>query len=143
MVFMQMLKRSLLELRAILGLWSSPDFLIIGAQRAGTTWLYSVMQNHPSVLSGHKKEIRYFDRLYKTKSVKWYEAFFPIFKRKGKVTGEATPDYLFHPLVPERVYRLFPDIKIIALLRNPVDRAYSHYQMHQRRKKGKRLAGNL
>jgi len=137
-VFIQMLKRPLLELRAILGLGSSPDFLIIGAQKAGTTWLYSVMQNHPSVLSGHKKEIRYFDRLYKIKSVKWYKAFFTIFKRKGRVTGEATPDYLFHPLVPERVYGLFPDIKIIALLRNPVDRAYSHYQMHQRRKKGKK-----
>jgi hypothetical protein len=78
------------------------------------------------------KEIHFFDLQYE-RGIDWYYSFFP--KKhllKAKLTGEASPYYLFHPLVPERVFRYLPKIKIIVLLRNPVDRAYSHF-MHQQK----------
>jgi hypothetical protein len=112
-----------------------PDYLIIGAQKCGTTTLYDTLVNHPAVYPSYQKEVHYFDRYFK-KGLLWYRANMPRraerhrAKAEGRqfMAGEAAPSYLFHPLVPARVKNVRPQIKLIALLRNPVDRAYSHFQ---------------
>ena len=112
-----------------------PDFLIIGAQRCGTTSLYNYINKHPNVLPAFRKEVHFFDNSY-TKGINWYRAHFShqwdqwYLRRKyaqSFITGEASPYYLFHPHVPERVFETLPHIKLIVILRNPIDRAYSHY----------------
>jgi hypothetical protein len=113
-----------------------PDFLILGAQKAGTTSLYSQLVAHPSVLPATKKEVHYFDRRRRAEG--WYRAHFPsraelalVAERTGRsLTGEASPYYLFHPAVPQRVRRTVPDARLIAVLRDPVERAISGYH-HQ------------
>ncbi len=109
----------------------SPDFMIIGTQKGGTTSLYDYLIQHPDVQSTFRKEIHFFDNNY-DKGMKWYKSFFPLSSKKG-ITGEATPFYLFHPLVPNRIKKDIGDIKFIVLLRNPIERAFSHYKMEKRR----------
>lgn len=103
-----------------------PDYLIVGAQKAGTTSLYDYLVEHPDVLPAATKEVHYFDLHYR-KGVNWYRGHFPPRARGGPnaVTGEASPYYLFHPHTPRRAAELLPDAKLIVLLRHPVDRAYS------------------
>lgn len=116
-----------------------PDFLIIGTQKGGTYSLYNNIMEHPFAYSVHTKEIRFFDR-YFYRGESWYRANFPtkfskfISKMKGHgfITGEATHDYIFHNVVPIRVKKLLPNVKIIVTLRNPIDRAYSQYNMRKR-----------
>jgi len=104
-----------------------PDFLIIGAQKCGTTSLYRYLIQHPQIEPAIKKEIHYFDLNY-NKPIQWYLNQFPALKTQSdRITGEATPYYIFHPHAPYRIKEHMPDAKIIVLLRNPVDRAYSHY----------------
>lgn len=114
-----------------------PDFLIIGAQRCGTTSLHALLGEHSRVLPAWGKEIHYFDRQSK-KSASWYRSYFPSWPyqrtlsalRHGTVlTFEATPDYLFYPDAARRAAALLPNARLIVLLRNPVDRAYSQYHM--------------
>lgn len=121
-----------------------PNFIIIGAQRCGTTGFYAKLTSHPNVASATKKEIHFFDLNYH-KGLNWYRAHFPFFlgKRRGKmigrymgrymITGEASPYYIFHPQAPLRIAEILPDVRIIILLRNPVERAYSHYQKSVRK----------
>lgn len=106
-----------------------PSVLIIGAQKGGTTSLFSYLLEHPDVLPPFRKEVHYFDLHYRA-GVRWYRGHFPYAHRLrgGSVTLEASPYYLVHPRVPQRVAQLLPNVKLIALLRNPVDRALSHYQ---------------
>jgi hypothetical protein len=111
--------------RATAGLRPLPDFLILGAQKAGTTALYAYLRWHPEITGPSFKEVSFFDRHY-AKGERWYRAHMPV--RRRSLVGEASPSYLFHPLAPERVAGLLPDARLIALLRNPVDRAFSHYQ---------------
>jgi Sulfotransferase domain len=103
-----------------------PDFLIIGAQKAGTTALYTYLRRHPSITGPPWKEVSFFDRRY-TRGVAWYRGSFPL-RSRGRIVGEASPSYLFHPLAPDRVAALLPEARLIAILRDPVDRAYSHYR---------------
>jgi hypothetical protein len=106
-----------------------PDFIIIGAQKAGTTSLYSYITQHPQALCAWEKEVHYFDLNYR-RGILWYRSHFPLTPRPGQgsfITGEASPYYLFHPLCPERIQAALPNVKLIVLLRNPVDRAISHY----------------
>lgn len=111
-----------------LGLHSEPDFLIIGTQKGGTTSLYEYLIQHPRVCAARRKEIHYFDR-FEGLGWNWYRSQFPLAAaRPGVVTGEATPYYLFHPDIPRRVAAALPEVKLISVLRNPADRAYSHYQ---------------
>jgi hypothetical protein len=108
-----------------------PDFLIIGARKSGTTFLYNLLSLHPLVEPAASKELHYFDVLFEQESIEWYRGCFPqprVVKGRRTITGEASPSYLSHPLVPERAARVVPKARLIALLRNPVDRAYSHYQ---------------
>jgi hypothetical protein len=104
-----------------------PDFLILGAQKAGTTALYAYLRRHPRITGPSWKEISFFDRHY-LRGEAWYRGNFPnLLRTRGELVGEASPSYLFHPLAPERAAALVPSARLIALLRNPVDRALSHY----------------
>ena len=111
--------------RATASLRPLPDFLILGAQKAGTTALYAYLRWHPQIAGPSFKEVSFFDRHY-ARGERWYRAHLPI-TRNG-VVGEASPSYLFHPLAPSRVAQMLPSVRMIALLRDPVDRAFSHYQ---------------
>ena len=111
-----------------------PDFLILGAQKSGTTSLHKYLSTHPTVVPPLHKEVHYFDANYP--DLDWYRGHFPAvwqvalrkyLKGQKTVTGEASPYYIFYPHAPARVRQTLPDVKLIVLLRNPVDRAYSHY----------------
>ena len=123
--------------RPTAGLRLLPDYLIIGAQRAGTTSLHRYLIQHPGVRTTLRtKGVHFFDTGY-GRGMSWYASRFPtrltawyVARRHGVElrTGEASPYYLFHPQVPARVAEHLPQVKLIALLRDPVGRAYSHYQ---------------
>ena len=114
------LRRPTARLRA------TPDFLILGAQRGGTTSLYRYLAEHPAVAPPVRKEIQYFT-LHHGRGDHWYRAHFPIARRDTR-TFEATPYYLFHPAAPARAAASIPGAKVIALLRDPVARAFSQWQ---------------
>jgi hypothetical protein len=106
---------------------SLPAFLIIGAQRSGTTSLYRYLIQHPRVAPAWpSKGVHYFD-LEPQRSLRWYRAHFPRASR-GLTCGEGAPYYLFHPLVAARVAQALPDVRAIVMLRDPVERAHSQYQ---------------
>jgi len=112
------------------GKGSLPDFLIIGVQKGGTSSLYSYLTDHPQVASAFKKELHYFDSDKFGKGEGWYRSNFPPPTSENGhrvITGEASPYYLYHPLAPQRAAQVVPNARLIALLRNPVDRAYSDY----------------
>ncbi|MBA2535548.1 MAG: sulfotransferase domain-containing protein [Rubrobacter sp.] len=113
-----------------------PDFAVIGARKAGTTYLYDLVTRHPLVEPAAVKEVHYFDNLIEVEAPRWYRQCFPKPRYedgRSTITGEATPDYLAHPLAPERMARMVPEARLIVLLRNPVERAYSDYQHVARR----------
>jgi hypothetical protein len=117
-----------------------PDFLIIGVKRGGTTSVWNWLVEHPNVAPMFPalqqiKSPHYFD-LHYARGERWYRSHFPsaaaldrAAQRTGirPLTGEASPYYVFHPLVPERVQASVPKARLIVLLRNPIDRAYSNY----------------
>lgn len=109
-----------------------PEFIIIGAQKSGTSSLYYYLSQHPSLKLSVEKEIHYYNYYQQRgKDINWYKSFFPLrIKSINKKTGEASPYYLFDENAAERLKRDIPDIKLIALLRNPIDRAYSAYNMN-------------
>ncbi len=107
-----------------------PTFLIMGAQKAGTTSLYSAMRQHPHIGRANKKELHFFDRFYH-RGMAWYEKQFRVETQHVQV-GESTPVYMYDELVRGRIASDLPDIKILAILRDPVARAYSHF-WHSRR----------
>jgi hypothetical protein len=120
-----------------------PDYLIIGVQKGGTTSLYRYLSHHPNVLPPFRKEIKYFDFNHPW-GLNWYQANFPLRRRlvsRHAITGEASPNYIFHPNGPARIAQALPGIKLIVLLRNPVDRAYSQYH-HMYREKREELSFN-
>jgi tetratricopeptide (TPR) repeat protein len=117
-----------------LGCSRKPNFLIIGAPKCGTSSLYSYTIEHPSVISPLLKEVNFFNKNY-IKGVDWYLSHFAPLPKEKYLTGEATPLYLYDFDAPQRVYDLFPDIKLIIILRNPVDRAVSAYYHRARNKK--------
>ena len=105
-----------------------PDFLIIGTERGGTSSLYSYLLTEKSarIVGALRKEIHFFDQNY-TKGWTWYLAHFPV-RNDDILSGEASPHYYFFEEAAERVARVLPNASVIILLRNPIDRAYSHYQ---------------
>jgi tetratricopeptide (TPR) repeat protein len=105
-----------------------PDFIVVGAAKCGTSSLHHYLSRHPQILLPHKKEIDFFWKNF-DRGLDWYLAHFPtITDRPDFITGEATPNYLRFPLVAQRIKGSFPKVKIIILLRNPIDRAVSwHY----------------
>ena len=112
-----------------------PDYLIIGTQRGGTTSLYKYLVRHPAHAHALTKELRFFDLNY-GRGLDWYRSCFPsrpyrrLFRAARGVelrVGEASPDYVFHPNADHRIARDLPWARFVLLLRNPVDRAHSHY----------------
>jgi hypothetical protein len=124
---------------------SGPDFLIIGAQKCGTTSFYNYLLRHPNVAPASKRSIRVSD--YEPNWARgpvWYRSHFLFTPGRRPLTGrplvgESTPAYLYHPLGGERVQKVAPHAQLIVLLRNPVDRAYSHY--HHMRRRGREPLG--
>lgn len=113
-----------------------PDFVIVGTQKGGTTSLYDYLGRHPGVVPALRKEVHFFD-LHFGRGVAWYRAHFPPRARltlgrcrggRRSITGEASPYYLFHPMVPARLRAVVPTARVIVLLRRPVERAFSHYR---------------
>jgi hypothetical protein len=119
-----------------------PHFLVIGAQKSGTTSLYRYLGRHPEMVRARHKELHYFDREFE-RGPRWYAGQLAspwrVLARRlvGRRTicGEATPAYLVDPAVPARVRALLPDVRLVALLRDPSRRAISHYH-HRVRNEG-------
>ena len=110
-----------------------PSFIIIGGMKCGSTALFEYLMQHPDILPPDRKEIHFFDNPRYLRGLAWYRKHFPLGLNRKKITGEASPYYIFHPLAANRIKESLPEIKVIAVLRNPVDRAYSHFQ-HTTRK---------
>jgi hypothetical protein len=142
-----------------LGYHSRPAFLIIGAQKAGTTALYYYLAEHPNTVMSKQKEVGFFSpelfedwpahpdhllfwsqkgtdffdpRTYPSKSA-WYHSHFPLPHELGRhrITYEATPEYLYYPAAAQRIFKYDPHIKLIAILREPVERAFSAWNMYR------------
>ena len=118
----------------------TPNFIIVGAQKAGTTSLWGYLAAHPQVDPPIAKEIAFFNGQF-DRGLDWYRMYFPLkptTSSRGSTaetqSGESTAHYMFHPHAMARIAATLPQVKIIMLLRNPVDRAYSHYQMKVRRR---------
>jgi hypothetical protein len=103
-----------------------PEVLVIGAQRSGTSTLYRHLGSHPDLAPSIRKEVEYFSRRY-ARDVDWYRAHFELEWGRRRVSFEATPDYLFHPLAAERAAALVPEARLVVMLRDPTARAWSHY----------------
>lgn len=130
------LKERLLRLRLLTARWRRlPDFVVIGAQKCGTSSLYNYLAQHPDLMPSFKKEIHYFDnglergQDHYSKGELWYRAHFPLAtpRNRRRLTFEASPMYCFHPEVPGRIAALNPAMKLIFMVRDPVTRAVSHY----------------
>jgi len=113
-------------LRTLFG--SLPDFICIGAQKAGTTWLHSQLSQHPEVYVSKIKELDYF--IDPSKTLAWYKRQFRG-ANSLQITGELSPNYM--PRVdPASIAALVPNVKLICMLRNPIDRAFSQWKMARR-----------
>jgi hypothetical protein len=107
-----------------------PTTVIVGAQKAGTTQLYAYMVKHPRCFGAAEKEVDYFSKR-PDRSVAWYRSRFPLRRRVVRRTGhviEASPSYLPTPSALRQMKKVLPGARVIVLLRDPVSRAFSHYQ---------------
>lgn len=112
-----------------------PNFICVGAQKAGTTSLHNILKMHPDIYLPEIKETKFFQRnhLY-DKGLDFYQKTYFADVRAERAVGEIDPEYLYFDCVPGRIYEsLGGDIKLIFILRNPVHRAYSHYLMSFKR----------
>lgn len=107
-----------------------PDFLGVGASRTATTWLHVCLEEHPDVFVPAIKEIDYFSKHYR-KGLDWYATFFRG-ASDGNSVGEISGTYMIDQAVPRRIHSWNPHVRLIFSVRNPVERAYSHYCMHLR-----------
>lgn len=136
-------RRIALKLRkATSGMRALPDFLIAGAQKCGTSSMHQYFIQHPRLLAGSIKEIHFFDGGLDPVWDKYaegealYRSYFPLrstVRQKRALCFEASPNYIFSPVVAKRMAGTVPDAKIVVLLRDPVERAISHY-FHERRR---------
>lgn len=109
---------------------SDPDYMLIGAQKAGTTALFDFINQHTMTVN-KLAEVHYFDGKF-GEGIEWYRTQFPNKPTPYHICGDKSPSYLLLPQVPARVFSLYPDMKFLVVLRNPVDRAYSQYWMNRR-----------
>ncbi len=113
-----------------------PDFFVIGAGRTGTTSLYYYLDQHPSISRSAYDELGFFDVNFHL-GLHWYRSLFPSIFTKYRVksktnffmTYDVTPSYIRRPWNADRIKKIFPNTKLIAVLRNPVDRSFSHYKL--------------
>ena len=112
-----------------------PNFICPGTQKAATSTLYNILNQHPDIYLPKKKETHFFDREERfSQGIDWYQEQYYGDVADETVIGDMTPEYMYLSHIPQRIMDcLGPDIKFIFMLRNPVDRAFSHYQMSVRR----------
>jgi hypothetical protein len=125
-----------------------PDFIVFGAAKSGTTSLYGALVDHPLIEPcvtddahfGNTKEVRFFDYNY-DRGRDWYRSHFPLERSRREyeaehgrpfLTGEGSPTYISNPWAAARIRKMLPDVKLIAVLRNRVERAYSHFRFSRR-----------
>tara|TARA_Y100000996_G_C22557207_1_gene655940 strand:+ start:2266 stop:3270 length:1005 start_codon:yes stop_codon:yes gene_type:complete len=117
-----------------------PDFLILGSGRCGTTSLVELyLRSNSNIMPSNNNEIFFFDIHY-NKSLNWYRLFFPTYLKKffRKISGkktlvcDATGNYFFHPYAPKRIKKILPNVKLILMMRNPVERTISQYRTQVR-----------
>ncbi|MFB6185876.1 MAG: sulfotransferase domain-containing protein [Halobacteriaceae archaeon] len=108
-----------------------PDFIIVGPQKCATTWLYECLYEHPEVHMPETDSVHYFNINYH-RNEQWYRKHFSEYGGEP-IVGEETPTYIRDENAPKRIAETVPDVKLIFTLRNPVDRAYSHW-WHERSK---------
>lgn len=120
-----------------------PAFVIVGAQKAGTSALFKILAAHPGVAAPEVKELHFFDddRAY-ARGPAWYRGHFPLVPLRGerRMTFEATPDYLYRPAAAERMRKVLPLVKPVVVLRDPVRRAYSAWNMRRHFKDSRKYA---
>ncbi|MFW5983427.1 MAG: sulfotransferase domain-containing protein [bacterium] len=110
----------------------NPDFIIIGAQKCGTTSLHYYLSQHPKLKGSRPKEIHYFDKwINYDYQLKWYKNHFNIMSFKKTLFFESSPNYIYYEEIARLIKEYFPGIKLILMLRNPVDRAYSAWNMYR------------
>jgi hypothetical protein len=102
-----------------------PDFIVAGVAKSATTWIYECLKEHPEIYMPEKDSINYFDLNYH-RGNKWYSPFFED-ALEDDIIGEESPAYIHMPKVPRRIAEDLSNVSIVFSLRNPVDRAYSHY----------------
>lgn len=128
-------------IRRATGLYGRPNFFIVGVQKSGTTSLWECLLQHPCVLFRAKKEMHYWEGRNYDASLQWYESHFPGWLEKKiragarsgpLLSGEATPVMGNGTNAPTRLREAYPNLRILVMLRDPVQRAYSHYK-HLRR----------
>ena len=112
------------------------DFIGIGAAKSGTSWVAKCLSEHPDVQFSFAKEVCFFNKkggIYEDKTewnyekgLEWYQNQFPQ-RESGKIVGEFSVDYLHDEYAPVLIQKNFPEVKLIACLRNPKDMVYSHY----------------
>jgi len=103
-----------------------PNFLFIGPDKTGSSWLYEVLRAHPQCFVPVAKDIYFFDRHY-DRGIQWYLSFFSSAHENVKAIGELSHDYLFSGTVAERISRDLPKVKLLTCLRDPVERTFSQY----------------
>lgn len=143
--FLKKMKHVILK-RHVYG-WSSPfrvlpNLVVIGVVRSGTTSLYHYLGQHPCIIKSAYDELGYFDSNYEL-GLNWYRSLFPSKFQKRKIekangvfwSYDVTPFYIYNEKVPKRIHEILPNIKLIVILRNPVDRAYSNYFLGNQEKK--------
>lgn len=133
---------SKLSLKTSLNTGSLPDFYIIGAQKSGTSSLYDCLCHHPGIIHRLQKEIHFFNNpTNRQRGLAFYQAHFSSRSYRGQLSGklgyrplegEATP-FMVHPWIPKWVFQVTPKAKLIMIVRNPIDRALSHYYHNKRR----------
>lgn len=137
----------------LLGLYqvSGPEFLVIGAPKAGSTTLFSLLRSHPQIVESFgvtrqgkvmKKELRFFNKAkpLSAKMKKEYQlSFLPDWSSRNLLRFEGTPDYLESPSCPERINAYSPKMKLIVVLREPCMRAFSHWKMYHYRDENSEL----
>lgn len=106
---------------------TSPSFIIIGAQKSGTSSLYEMLCRHPKVYRNDQKEQHFFDFNFTMGKAHYREE---LSCPEGMVTGDASPYYMYHPAVPKRIAETFPNAKLVLILRDPAERALSQYRMN-------------
>lgn len=111
---------------------NKPNFFLAGWPKSGTTWLYKCFAEHPDVFVTDRDAVHFFSINY-FRGDKWYERFYQNVKNEKLIT-DLTPNYILDPDAAERIKKYNPNAKLLFVIRNPVDRAFSHY-WHQKRKK--------
>lgn len=115
------------------GKLQGPNFILVGFGKCGSTSLYNYIAQHPNILPALEKEVRFFNRIEqifhnKAENINWYLSHFaPVPKTGEFITGDGSPGYIVNPGVEQKVFDYFPNVKLIVIVRHPVNRSISHY----------------